>query len=467
MLLLLILALDSSKNLLYIKGINYISFIEEEMEINTKLLSYNIKVRPYVSNKTRSMSHKNKKALNCVCSNLVACLRKGQTLVYSRDKYKSSKGLSVAQIISAIDFLVLEGLVENVVGVQSFFKDFRNPSMIKPTEALVRLFEPLLDKSLPTTLPRDENLYNSSVGTVEIDYLNSVDVIELRNSNKKAIDFTLTSEIKEMQKVIRKLNEVNSKHTFMCKERGEMTNIYTRIFSREDFGLGGRWYRAGILEVKNKESRARLDVTIDGEAVVEVDFSCLHFRTVAAMFGVPEELVPLDLYTEPLKRLLQTGEDWSEYDNSVDRNIIKLAVNILFNSRSLRSAAGAISETLRCLPPQDREKSRLGGSQDVIELLAECYPEFVPYFRGEIENLGLILQRADSNIVERVVREFISHNKPILPVHDSFLCKADDLDLLLEAMGRGFRDELGVDFIVPVVVEYKLDGKVERSQVLL
>ena len=437
------------------------------MEINTKLLSYNIKVRPYVSNKTRSMSHKNKKALNCVCSNLVACLRKGQTLVYSRDKYKSSKGLSVAQIISAIDFLVLEGLVENIVGVQSFFKDFRNPSMIKPTEALVRLFEPLLDKSLPTTLPRDENLYNSSVGIVEIDYLDSVDVIELRDFNKKAIDFKLTSEIKEMQKVVRRLNEVNSKHTFVCKEGGEMTNIYTRIFSREDFGFGGRWYRAGILEIKNKESRSRLDVTIDGSPVVEVDFSCLHFRIVAAMFGISEELVPLDLYTEPLKRLLFADEDWSEYDSSVDRTIIKLAVNILFNSKNLRSASGAISEVIRCLPPQDREKSRLGGSQDVIELLAECYPEFVSYFRGEVDNLGLILQRADSNIVERVVSEFISLDKPILPVHDSFLCKQDDLNLLLEAMGRGFRDELRVDFIVPVQLECKLNGVVERNQILL
>lgn len=438
------------------------------MKINTKLLNYNIRVRAYVSNKTRSMSHKNKKAINCICSNIIACIRGNQTLVYSRNRYTgSTSSLTTAQIISAIDFLAKEGLVENIIGDASFFKDFRNPSTIIPLQGFVELFEPLLDKSLPTTFPRDESLYNPIVGTVEIDYLDSVDVIELRNFNKKAIDFKLTSEIREMQEVVRSLNAVNNKHSFLCKDGFEMTNIYARVFSREDFGLGGRWYRAGILNLKNGKDKSRLDVTIDGEPVVEVDFSCLHFRIVAAMFSISEELVPLDLYAEPLKTLIKEGESWGQYDSSVDRRIIKLAVNILFNSKSLRSATGAIRDVLSCLPPQDKEKSRLGGSQDVIGLLSSTYPEFLPYFRGEVDNLGLILQKCDSNIVERVVKVFISLEKPILPVHDSFVVKREDLNVLLVAMEKGFKDELGVDFIVPLVLEYRLNGKVDKQQILM
>lgn len=436
--------------------------------INSKLLTYNIKTRPSVSNKTRLMKHKNKKALNCVVSNLMSCVRKGEQLIYLRGKFTHTfNSLTSAQIVSAVDFLVDCGLVHNEIGVGSVHKDFRSHSILTPTELFLETFEPLIVNTTTMPLPREEEAYKPSTLLTELDYLQTVEVVELRDLSKIAIPYKNTKEIKEMREVVRSLNLLNSKHVFLCKNGDEITNVYARIFSREDFNLGGRWYRSGIMSLHNRTTKARLDVTIDGDSVVEVDFSCLHFRIAAALFGIDEDLIPIDLYTEPLKKLLKEGEDWLEYDSVTDRSIIKLAVNILFNSKSLRSASGAIKRVLEELSPSEREKSRLASSQDVVALVFECYPEYIPYFRGEVENLGLILQRRDSNIVDRVVREFISFDKPILPIHDSFLVKEEDLDLLLNSMEKGFKDELGVDFLIPVSVEYKLKGKVVKKQIIL
>lgn len=440
----------------------------KERITNSKIISYKMKSQPSSLNKTRVMKHKNKKALNCVISNLISCLRKGERLIYSRDKFMVAfNGISNSQIMSAVDFLVSEGLVVNTVGTSSIPVELRSPSILDPTSKFVEMFSPLLDDTLPNPLPAEEVHYKQAVMHSERAYLDTVEVVELRDLRKSPKLYRNTLELRVMQDGVRALNLVNSRHTFLSGVGEEITNVYVRIFSRGDFALGGRWYRAGILHLYNKTEKARLDVTIDGSSVVEVDFSCLHFRIVAAMFGIDEDSVPMDLYTEPLKRLVPE-EDWADYDSKTDRNIIKLAINILFNAgSSLSAATGAIRNVLRGLTEEEKKESRISSAKATVDLILECYPDFSPYMRGAVDNLGLVLQRCDSDIAERVVGEFVSKGKPILPIHDSFLVKEEDLDLLLNSMGNSFREQLGVDFIVPCTVEYKLNGKVVEQHVLL
>ena len=51
---------------------------------------------------------------------------------------------------------------------------------------------------------------------------------------------------------------------------------------------------------------------------------------------------------------------------------------------------------------------------------------------------GLWLQNVESEIMSRVVSNFVAANAPLLPVHDSAIVREKDVDKLVERMGQCF-----------------------------
>ena len=158
-----------------------------------------------------------------------------------------------------------------------------------------------------------------------------------------------------------------------------------RIFSNGSLKQGGRLYSA----VQNYKKYTRKYLYFDDEPTLEIDYSAFH---------------PHLIYH-------QAGQEFKGDDPYViegfDRDHVKVAFNIMLNrrgSKDNKSAAETISEEL-----------------DVA---------------GQFNSgAGLRLQRLDSNIALSVVNHLITeHQRPIVCIHDSFICSVRDTETLILLM---------------------------------
>lgn len=400
---------------------------------NGRLLTYDIKVSRKVSSRTSWWDYKDKTCLNVVIENILACIRKDNRLVYSRDlgkKGNSRKGINVRRVIRAIDFLEEKRMVTNFIGSGHRVPELRSISWVVPNPEFIEYWS-------------DEKLYKES----EMNHLECVEAIDLRNERKESIDFEYTEDIEVMEKTVRALNKLNENSDIKDKDGKTLTNIYCRIFN-ESFKYGGRFYRADILSIKNRGTEDRLRITINDQPVCELDYSNLHFRIAAALEGIFPDDLPLDVYSDLLE----------DENNKVDRNIIKVAVNIMFNTNNRGSAERAVRGLINNLSESDKEKYTLGSAKSVISLVEARYPEFVHLFYDE-NMFGMTLQNEDSHLANDIISVMVENNIPCLPVHDSFIVPIDDLDLLLDTMGDKFRERFEWDGTVPVGVKFFDNGE--------
>ena len=405
-----------------------------------KLLTYEIRVRPRVSGKVRHLDVRDRECVGVVISNLLSCIRKGSVLVYSRNKNENTtnrKKITVRRVIRAVEDLERLGYVDNFIGRGSAIKEFRIISHLIPTDKLKKEFNV------------------TDIKVAEQDYLDYCPVIELRDEDKNMVNYKLDDKVKGLAETVRKLNQTNEDAVILDGDGNPLTNIYCRIFN-ENFDLGGRYYRADVLTIKNRGTNDRLKITIDGESVCEVDYSNLHFRIAAAQMGIPNDMIPEDVYSELL-------EDSS---NKVERQIIKYAVNILFNCNKESSAIGAIQKEINFMSKEDKEQYTLGNAKSVISLIRDSYPEFAYLFCNE-EGFGLYLQNADSHLATTVIEEMVGRGIVCLPIHDSFVVPLKHLNLLCEVMADSFRKLFDKSAIVPLGIKYFDNGVLVDEKVIV
>lgn len=407
---------------------------------NAKLLTYDIKVRKVVSNRVRWYEFTDTESVGCIIYNLLACLRKGSVLLYSRNKNYTSgvskKGMTPYRIIKAVDFLEKEGYIINHKGKASMVVENRRMSWIEPADKFLSEWQV-------------SEIYMQA----ELDYLDQCEVIELRDTNKNTIPYRNSEHINRMAEVVRSLNKMNEVCVVKDGNDKLLSNIYCRIFN-ESFDYGGRFYRADVLAIKNKDDNARLDITMDGSSVCEVDYSNLHFRIAAALEDLDSEDIPLDVYSGIL----------DDETNKADRSIVKLAVNMMFNCYNDEKAQGAIQKEINLLPKEERGKYTLGNAKSVMALIYRAYPTFSHLFCEE-SSFGRILQNADSHLASDILEVMLENGIPCLPVHDSFVVKMEHMDLLCDTMGDCFRKRFETSGVVPVGVKWKINGLVNEEKI--
>ena len=412
---------------------------------NTKLLTYDITIPQHVRNKLRKLRYKDNVVLGVIVTNLLAGIRHKNAIVYSRDKsadsVTSKRKISVRKIIKAVDFLEQQGYITNLIGKGSSIPENRTISTILPTEKFMNEFPDLSE------IEMDE---------VERAYLTAIESLILRNKDKKAIPYEHTDETEKMKDLVVKLNILNEKATVLTGTGERLSNVYSRIFN-ESFDQGGRFYRADILQLHSKDGDQRLDITIDGKPVVEVDFQNLHFRIAAVIDGGFIEDVPIDMYADIL-------EDSS---NKVERQIVKMAVNIMFNCRSVDSARRAIQGEINSLSAEEKEKYTLGNAKSVMALIETNYREFSHMFCNE-DSFGRVLQNLDSHLAADILEVFVLKEIPILCVHDSFVVAKEHLELLVLTMADKFRERFKIDCPVPMSIKWKdTDKSVLEKKIVL
>lgn len=210
-------------------------------------------------------------------------------------------------------------------------------------------------------------------------------------------------------------------------------NRLYRTFVEGDkkFGRGGRFYGGWWIGVPKV---FRQFIRIDSKPLVECDYSGIHANIAYALEGVP---FPDDPYT------------LEGYDPKTYRKAFKKAFNAILNSgdpdredsENFNTAVLAMgdrrSKTLRVLP---RTRAELAV---IARKLMDKHQPIKSYFHKGLSNW---FQNWDSRIAERVMLAFVKLNRPILPIHDSFLVHHAAISDLQREMKKAFAQELGLQY---------------------
>lgn len=164
-----------------------------------------------------------------------------------------------------------------------------------------------------------------------------------------------------------------------------------RIFSRASMSKGGRlysWYH-------QLPSARRAECLINGELIVEPDFSALHPRLLHAIKGVEMRHDPYDVAECP-------------------RLHAKRALNTLINARSRTQAAASLYHHTTF--PKD---------QSYVQRVMRAVEKRNPVIRGYLgSDAGIDLMAIDSRMALNVVKASRKAGIAVIPIHDSFMVPA-------------------------------------------
>ena len=264
-------------------------------------------------------------------------------------------------------------------------------------------------------------------------------------SEKFWVDVEQTQDVLRMQENLYQINTFLSSqcitldlndmqlHQLLDEVRGkgeELVNLrriqLVRIFSRGSLDKGGRFYRGWWQDIP---SAHRPHIRINGKKTIEVDYSGMHLNMLYALCNTeyPYGKDPYDLGLH----------GWAGKEDS-RRDVIKRAFNAIINDE----------EGVYKL--KKKEEALLGlSNQEFHQKLKDTHPRIYQEIQTDI---GLRLQKLDSDIAEEVLLQLTSLSIPCLPVHDSFIVTASNELLLIDLLKKTFRKRMGVDIKVDVDV---------------
>lgn len=412
--------------------------------LNSKLLSFNIKIPRAISNSFRL---KEAKLVSMLVSNLLSCIRKKQCLVYSRHdsspKFTRTDSTTVTtrEVIKAVDWLVENGYACNFIGKASKEVEQRIPSILVPT---IKLMDKFTNEKL--------------IKETEISYLDTLPVMILRSKKEKGImkelPIRMTKEMKLVETNIRLYNAMLDTVDVCDSEGNNLTSVYKRVWSWGSMNMSGRWYGS----VVNMPRVDRLGLTIDGEPVVEIDYVAIHPRILWSMYNKPLLAFPHDIYTEI-----------TDSKSPTDRKMAKLALLIYLNGDE-KEAKLAITGEFNTLTQEEKKEYTLGKPSLLWHLINDYFiSEGMPVkedYKGN-NNIGLKLQNQDSELAAIVIERLRMVGVPVLVVHDSFIVQERYQHITEQVMSQCFKimfDDGGIYAKVPLTIEQKRNGVVTKER---
>ncbi|MDE4061722.1 hypothetical protein [Phaeobacter gallaeciensis] len=174
-------------------------------------------------------------------------------------------------------------------------------------------------------------------------------------------------------------------------------NAYTAIHTN-DFDHGGRLFAMnGIQAMPSKD---RKNLTIDGAAVVELDYSSMHPTMLAALSGSSINGYFYDV-------------ECGHGEHNIE--IVKLATNTCINSSSKRQATEAIRNRVM-------DDLNVALSADDVNAVRNAIIRTHPWVEQFFySGFGLKLMKIERDIALHVIETMQSNNYPCFTMHDSFL----------------------------------------------
>jgi hypothetical protein len=435
--------------------------LAQELEKATKLKTYLVSDDPAVEalvekylavikeerKATRSHDDKYRGQLNIVISNLVwVNTKKNQWISQGRGKpsYKKTryfKGLSKDIFVDGIlDTLVSLGLIEQKLGYkpkpdkENLVEEKSRLTRIRAIGSLKRDINKIPSHAITVSSSREMLWVQVTVGsyydkrrkrTIKIkekrDYIDTANTKKMRNNlktiNQKLYETFIGLWIKDKEHT-----KLNKRLKQSDKVELNFNDKYLdRIFNDTDFNLGGRFYHGWWQEVP-KDYRPY--ITINHQAVVELDYKHLHPAILYGKKNSKELQSGLDAYTLDMKGFVPEHRD-----------ALKLIFQYMINNNLKKDVVNTIKANhLANLFPY--------SPKELLEEMIKRHTPIKEYFFNK--EMGKQLQKIDSDIAEYCMLEMINkYDSLVLPVHDSFIVQQDKIHILKEVMIEAYNKFVG------------------------
>lgn len=231
-----------------------------------------------------------------------------------------------------------------------------------------------------------------------------------------------------------------------------------RVFNRT-IDLGGRFYGT----YQNIPSADRLFILINGKPTVELDYKSIHiailYSWVGKVFvGDPYAIEGYDrqLVKDVILRLVNS-KSRSAVEGVITRSSkerqkyivknYKISMAEYKNKSNFHRKATAPNKP-KCLDSHIENIPTGFDAKLFINKLLECHSA-ISHLLGE-KDVGLELQNDDSALIGALLNDLCNRKAPIpvLPVHDSLICKESDSKDVIIAMEYHFRKKFNADIEV-------------------
>jgi hypothetical protein len=255
---------------------------------------------------------------------------------------------------------------------------------------------------------------------------NPKELVILRDANGKLKDYKDTLETYRIRNILKQANHINNQADI----RFNNTNISTSLQAifREKFSWYGLLHTSGYRHLQGYSEDEREEITIDGDPVVELDYSALH---------------PNLLYTE--EGIQYSGDPYSVINERKEvRPFLKHILLAMLNAKDMTTAEKAANYWLYRHHFEREQLKSIGikKARPFIEKLIEVHQPIAHHFCSS-KSTGLRIMNKDARIALDVVSHFIKQNKPIIPIHDSFIVQHQYRDEVKRAMLDAYAKHTG------------------------
>ena len=252
------------------------------------------------------------------------------------------------------------------------------------------------------------------------------ELVELRDSNGKSVDFKDTVKTRRIRKILESVNRVN-RYVNISFEGDPLSCSLVAIYNRK-FTLYGRLHTTGNNHYQGLSSSERSEITINGKPVVELDYSGLHPHLLYANEGIQFE-----------------GDPYSMVDERPQaRKLLKHILLCMLNSPNEITAERAANKWLYDNPEERKRLKSLGitRARPFIIAFKQSHKKISHYFCHGVKT-GLKIMNRDSSIALDIINTFAKQGIPILAIHDSFIVQEQHKDYLLTQMKDAYARNTG------------------------
>lgn len=228
-----------------------------------------------------------------------------------------------------------------------------------------------------------------------------------------------------------------------------------RVFSNEDWKQNGRVYGAWW---HGCPKELRKYILIDGEPVVELDFSAIHVLLLYAHLG---------------ENFLDEGVDAYTIEGHNFRNAMKVVMMSAINAKPNEKADGdtrairATWDTLIGKLNDERIKYGINSHNNLYEMLEAIKERHQPISKFLASGEGIKLMREDSDIAIEIIGQHTKMNVPILSVHDSFivprLFEPFTREIMKQAYGKLVARYLGASYTSEIETINCITGEIIKA----
>jgi len=249
-----------------------------------------------------------------------------------------------------------------------------------------------------------------------------IELVELRDEKGNLKEYKDTNYTRNIRNILKKANNVNEQAEIRLGEYTLSASLVA-IFDRK-FSLYGRLHTRGYRHYQGFSEDERTEITINGDSIIELDFTALH---------------PHLLYAK--ENIQYFGDPYSVIDKRPEtRAYLKILFLCMLNSEDYKTTERAANYWLYQNHNKRERLKKLGISKarPIMNAFIDKHKTIARYFFSGKDS-GLKVMNKDAQIALDIVNHFVKKNIPILAVHDSFIVQKKYQSALRETMKRIYK----------------------------